>query len=439
MKIEDFIMTDGKVSPSKTISWIIFFVFVLVVVVNSARLFERNTSGIYQVKQSYWSGNLATRFEPGLYWQGLALLTNFRAASSYKFSDKEGAKNVSAPPIIVRFNDGGRAKVYGDVRFVLPRNDQDMARIKLIFDDRETLEKELYSQIVKEAIVMTAALMSSEESYSSLRTQFSNWARDQVLNGIYIVEKKVRMIPSDDREEKGKTDNKKKSTKKGPKMVPQEYVALKTEIVDGQEVPVRKEKVISYYGIGLQQFVIEDIIYLDGLDELIGKKRKFLTKIIDVKSKAEKAVQERKTEISKGKKLVADARYLKLKERGKIILDLEKQKEQMIIEAKRDLAVAKENKSAALNNKQKLIAEGKGEAEKRRLALLADDALGMKREYYIQAWEAYKKAFMQAQLVPQVTTVQQYQGSVKGLPPGVDVLFTIEKQLQKELGLDLTF
>jgi len=420
MRIEDFIMTDGRVSPGKAFSWGIVIIFFFIVLVNMGRLFERNSSGIYQVRQSYWGGNLSTRFEPGFYFQGLADLTDFKAASSYKFSDKPDAENVSGPPIVVRFNDGGRAKVYGDARFVLPRNDDDMARIKLIFDNQEGLMKELYSQIVKEAVVMTAALMSSEESYSSLRSQFSDWAGDQVMNGIYIVEKKIRKVPSDENPEK---------------LVPEEYVDIKR---DSLGVPVRKETVLKNYNIALQQFIIEDIVYLDGLDSLIGKKREFLTEVIKVKARAEKALQERKTAESNGKKKVAEARYNKLREKEKVVLDYMKKKEQMLIEAKKNLTVAKENKQAAYNRKLQLIAQGKGEAEARRLALLADGALGMKEKYYREAWAAYKNAFSTAKLVPSVTTIESYRSS-SSLPPGVEALFQIDKMLRQELGLKLTF
>ncbi|MCK4539775.1 hypothetical protein KAU09_01315 [Candidatus Parcubacteria bacterium] len=424
MRVEDFIMTNGRISVGKTVSWIMVVVFCLIVVVNAASLVERNTSGIYQVNQGWWDGDITTRFEPGFYYQGLALIDDFKAAASYKFSDKPDAENVSAPPFIVRFNDGGRAKVYGGARFVLPRSNEDMKHIKLIFNNQQRLEQELYSQVVKEAVVMTAALMSSEESYSSLRTQFSTWAGDQVKNGIYIVEKKTREVFSEDDQDK---------------MVIQEYVDIKTYKNDhGQEIPVRKEVVLAKFGIDLQQFIIEDIVYLDGLDKLIDKKRGFLTKIIEVKSAGEKAVQEKKTAISDGEKMIAEAKYVKLQEKEKIVLDLQKKKEQAIIAANRDLSVAMENKQTALNKKQQWIAKGKGKAEKRRLALLADGALSMKKNYYIHAWEAYQTAFSSAQLVPGVITSKLAQNSNE-LPGGVNVLFQIEQQLRKELGLDLVF
>lgn len=424
MGIESLIMSRGRFSPGKAFTWVVFFIFVVVVIANLSRLIERNSSGIYQVNQSYWDGEITTRFEPGVYAQKLAEITPYKAATSYHFTDKKDAKNVTADPIIVRFNDGGRAKVHGDVRFVLPRNNEDMKRIKLIFDDDKTLTQELYSQIVKEAMVMTAALMSSEESYHSLRPQFSEWGRDQVLNGIYIVEKEPEVIENGNDGEAVIRDIAK------IKMIKDE---------NGVLIPARKEKVLSKYGIGLQQFVIEDIEYLDGLDEMIGKKNEYLNKIIEVKSRGQMAEQQNNTAEADGKKRVEEARYKMLREKEKIVSDLEKQKEVQVIEAKRELDVAIQDEHAALNNKEKLKAEGQGQAEKRALALKADGALGMKKDYYVQAWKFYFDALKEAQLVPSVASAGYYNNNGSGMPQGVALLYEIENMLRSELGLDLTF
>ena len=45
---------------------------------------------------------------------------------------------------------------------------------------------------IAEALILTASLMSAEESYSGRRAEFAQLAWDQVLNGVYITESEKR-------------------------------------------------------------------------------------------------------------------------------------------------------------------------------------------------------------------------------------------------------
>ena len=72
-RIENLIMTSGRLSAKKVISWLVAIVLALVVSVNAMDLAERNSSGIYQMNQSYWGGKMNTRFEPGFYFQLMSL------------------------------------------------------------------------------------------------------------------------------------------------------------------------------------------------------------------------------------------------------------------------------------------------------------------------------------------------------------------------------
>ena len=50
----------------------------------------------------------------------------------------------------------------------------------------------LVKPAIGEALILTASLMSAEESYSGRRAEFSQLAWDQVLNGVYITESEER-------------------------------------------------------------------------------------------------------------------------------------------------------------------------------------------------------------------------------------------------------
>ena len=416
-----FFNDQGDFSIGKAATWALVLFVAIFLITNAFELVERNGSGTYQVRQSYWDGELTTRFSPGIYGQWLGIITTYKASASYKYTDKPDEENVTASPIIVRFNDGGRAKVYGDVRFTLPANDDDMANIQKVFGSHEALMKELYSQIVKESVVMTAALMSSEESYASKRSQFSDWVGDQIRKGIYITAGERRVT---------------KAAKKGdPDIV--EYVVNIKRDPETQE-PIRKETVVSNFGIGVAQCIISDIIYLDKLDEMIGAKRDYLTKVIAAKSSAERARQEMKTAAATGKQKVEVARYTALENKEQITSRVKNVKEKALIAANRDFAVSKEHYEEAKNLKAQYIFEGQGQAKARALALAADGAIQMKKQYHLEVWQAYRDALKKASLVPDVAGAE-YAASTDGTLPGLAALNAIDRQLQSELGINLTF
>ncbi|PLX24613.1 hypothetical protein C0580_04930 [Candidatus Parcubacteria bacterium] len=199
--------------------------------------------------------------------------------------------------------------------------------------------------------------------------------------------------------------------------------------------PLRKETVVSNFNIRVAQCVINDIEYLEGLDGLIGQKREFLTSIIAANSAAEKAEQDMLTAEATGKKDVEVARYDAKQKAEKKIAEVKNQKKQALINAEKNLAVAEDNYYAALDQRETWILKGKGEAEKRRLAMEADGAIVTKQEYYKKAWEAYRDALVKQRLVPDVTT--SYDAG--SMPAGIVVLNAIDHQLQQELGIDLTF
>ncbi|MFC1622368.1 hypothetical protein ACFL1Y_00010 [Patescibacteria group bacterium] len=404
--------TFGKVA-----TMLLLFVFVIIILANIGNIAQRNSSGIYMVQQSYLTGAISVKTTPGFFFKKFALTTPYKAASSYKYSDKDAdKKTATGPPIQARFNDGGKAKVYGDVRFVLPQNSIDMKHIHEIFGGQKELMKECFSQITKEAVVMTAALMSSEESYATKRAIFADMVRDQIANGIYLIEGKYQLVS-------GTTDQR------------EWVIDIKT---DDDNNYVRKETVVSTFGIRVAQCVINDIVYLDGLDEMIGKKRDFLTNIIAAKSAAEKAEQEMETAEATGKKNVEISRYAALESAEKIVSRVTNEMKMFLIAANKELSVARDGYYAALDEKQSWILKGQGEAEKRRLEMLADGAIKTKQIYYGNAVKAYSVALSKRRLVPKITT-QQANTSKDGLPPGIAILNQIENQLQRELGVDLTF
>ena len=87
------------------------------------------------------------------------------------------------------------------------------------------------------------------------------------------------------------------------------------------------------------------------------------------------------------------AKYQKEQEKVKAVVDAEKVKAVAELQAEQRLAVAKLDKKAAAETKQKNILLGQGEAERKKLVLLADGALKQKLSAYVEAQKLWADAF----------------------------------------------
>lgn len=346
----------------------------VMLVLLSGFIFETVNSGWYAIKQSVGTGTMTAYVKPGMFIQMFGDVFDYKAADIVYFSkhDAEGKKEDDS--IDVRFNDGATAKITGNVRIELPSDPQKLIDIHKSFRSYESLIKDTVKQVVSESVILTSALMSAEESYTTKRAEFSQMADDQVKNGVYLTEAENVQT---------------KDTKTG-EITTKQIVRVQRE---ENGLPRRKESVLGKYGIRVSQFVIKEIDYQKEVHDTINQKQTALMKIVAAKADAEKALQDRLTAEETGKKNVVVARYEK-----------EVEKAEAITTAEKNLAVAELDKKSAEQYKLTQILKAEGDAEYRRKIMVADGALEKKLTAYVETQKAWADAMskMTQPVVPHV-------------------------------------
>lgn len=366
----------GGVFNPQTISLVLFMVIAVVLGMLSPSILETNNAGYYAVLQKAVSGDMSAKLDSGMFFQGFGNVFSYKAADIIHFSKHPDERTGSEidESIEVRFNDGARARVTGNVRIELPHSEEKMVEIHRKFRSYDALIKDTVKQVVSEAVILTSAFMSAEESYTTKRAEFSQLADDQVKSGIYLTEAESIHL----KDQKPGEDLKK------------QVVRIQLD-KDGKSQ--RKESVLAIYGIRITQFVIKEIDYEDTVDQQIQTKQQALMKTVAAKAEAEKAAQDRLTAEEVGKKNVAIARYEQEVEKAKAVTSAEK-----------ELEVARLNKTSAEQYKQTQILKAEGDAEYRRKIMSADGALEKKLAAYVETQRVWADAFSKTQhpVVPNI-------------------------------------
>lgn len=350
-----------------------FGVIAVVAALLSPKLIETTPSGTYIIKQAVGTGTMTAYTTPGMFIQGFGDVFRYRASDIFYFSKHENEGTDES--IEVRFNDGATARVSGNVRIELPADPQKLLDIHSKFRSYNALIQDTIEQVVSESVILTSALMSAEESYTTKRAEFSQMADDQVKNGVYLTE----------------ADTVETKDSKTGEVTKKQIVRVQKN--DDGSID-RKPSVLSQYGIRVTQFVIKEIDYEEGVDQQINTKQQALMKTVSAKAEAEKAQQDRLTAEEVGKKDVAVARYQQEVEKAKAITAAEK-----------ELEVARLGKIKAEFQKQTKILEAEGEGEYRRKIMVADGALAQKLAAYVETQKLWAEAFANVKqpIVPSVS------------------------------------
>lgn len=352
-----------EVFSKKVLAMGLFVIVFLPLVFMSGKIFETNDAGFTKLLQAAGTGTLSVHSKPGMFPQFFGDVYTYKMAEILYFSKHEDEGRSLDEAISVRFNDGATANVTGNVRVELPNDPEKIIDIHKKFRSYDALIKDTVKQVVSESVILTAALMTAEESYTTKRAEFSQMADDQAKNGIYLTESYV--IEAKDAKT-GEVANK-------------QLVRIQR---DEQGNPKRKEAVLAKYGIHLGQFIIKDIDYQKEVHDTINKKQGALMMIVAAKAAAEGAVQDRLTAEETGKKNVAVAKYTQEVEKVKAVTAAEQQ-----------LEVSRLDKQRAEMEKQTKILQAEGEGEYRRKIMVADGALQQKLNAYVETQKAWADAY----------------------------------------------
>ena len=279
--------------------------------------------------------------DPGTYYQGFGNITTYKISDEYYFSKTEGEGDNLSYAIMVLFNFGGTAEISGMIKFRLPTDPEKRLALHRDFKSFEAIKHALMRQVVTEALMQTAPLMRAEDSYSTRRSEFTDIAEDQVIQGIFeTVSKEFKEKDADGNEFIVAEVNIKKDEKNQP--------------------IIRKESPLKQYGIEVIQFVIKDIDFDQTIDALIAKKKEAEQQKVVARANAEKAKQDAITAREQGAARIAEE---------KATQEVEKIKEVTI--AQKEFEVAKLGAQRAKEEAAAEIVKGKALAEINRLKVQA--------------------------------------------------------------------
>ncbi len=360
-----------------------FFAILAAAILLSGVLVSTVKKGTYQIRQMIITGTMRAKLDPGM-WPRLSsdIVTWPKAQTFFFTKDAEGGDEADNS-IEVRFNDGSLCDVSGTMRIILPASEQEALDLTTRFGyvDYKDLEKKLMLPVVRNALRLTANLMSARESYSEQRADFVFWAWDQVQNGLYETEEETRKVvdPVSGQE------------------VTKTFKIIKQ---DDQGNYVNQRNPLRGLGIQLANFEVKLFDYTEKVRAQISTQQTAMMAVATARAKAQQAEQEALMAEAEGKANVAREKYEEEQKKVRAIVQAQQRldvaeldRTRAVIQAKQRLDVAKLDRAAARETKQQEILIGQGEAERKRLILKADGALKQKLEAYVQAQQLWANAY----------------------------------------------
>jgi len=349
----------------------------LIGLILSPKIFDTVEKGTYQIKQAAVTGKMSAKMDPGLWVQGFGDITVWPTAETFFFTKDVDEGEAKDESIEVRFNDGSLCDISGTLRNIMPTSESDA--ISLVTERGHKTYNDVQNKLilphVRNSLRLTANLMSARESYAEKRTDFLYWAADQIQNGIYQTEEETKKVKDPiSGEEVTRTV---KKIKEDP----------------NTKLPMRQMNPLEGTGIKLVNFEIKAFEYAEKVKEQIATQQEALMAVATSRARAQEAEQDKLTIEAQGEAKVAKARYLELEKKATAVVQAERDKEVAETHAAKKLEVAKLEKKAAEQEKQRDILLGQGKAEKKRLIMQADGALKQKLEAVVAIHKNYADAY----------------------------------------------
>lgn len=399
-----FQQTETSKLTAKQIMWLVGGVATVVLVLMLGfNMFVTVGAGEIVIKQGAIDGKLDVWTQPGLYCQCLGKITHYKKSNQIWFSHKNDEGKDSDESIKVRFNDGGHGNISGSLSFDLPIDTVAFTKLHSTFGSQAAIEHRLMRQVVEKAIYMAGPLMSSKESSGESRADLINYIADQISHGVYKTEKFERKVPDVlSGQEKTVTVVRPMANPKNP-----------VEFLREEKSPIEE------FGIRVYNLAIKNISYDPQVEEQIKQQQQAIMAIQTQMAKAKEAEQKVLTVEKEGQAKAAEAKWLQEVEKSKAVTAAEQERD-----------VAKLALDTAQLEKAKQIAEGEGEAKRRKLIMESDGALKQKLDAYVEINKAYAAAMANQ---PQVPAVVMGGGS-SGNP--ADLFQMLAVKTARDLALD---
>ncbi len=411
----------NNLSPKKIISMVLGFVFLIFIFYSVGAIVDTVNKGTYQIKQAAISGKMSAKMTPGIWLQLWGDIQVWSKAETFYFTadSDEGARRDQS--MEVRFNDGSLCNISGTLRILMPTAEQSAIDLITVhgYRDYNDLEEKMIKPSVRNALRLTANLMTARESYSEKRQDFVFWAWDQIQNGLYKTSEETRKV----------TD-----------LISGEQVTQTFKIImtDSSGSPIYERNPLRDTGITLMNFEVKTFVYSAKVKDQIATQQEALMNVATAKAKAAEAEQEALTKEAVGKANVMTAKYEKEEEKVRAVVKAQMDKEVAEINARRELEVAKLQRLAAEEQKKKEILLGEGESARKRMVMAADGALKQKLDAYVKVQETIWKNISQykGKWVPDIILgANGSSGNMNGAQNLIDLLLV---KTAKDLSLDMS-
>ena len=248
------------------------------------------------------------------------------------------------PAMPITYNDKGKGFILGSVRVEMPLEPKYLERIQTHYGSQERLIKDLVKQTLSKVVMSCGPLMSSLESVSEKRTDLIALITDQLNYGVY----KTKVVTV-------KTIN---------PLTGEEQVTKVAEAIPDSLSPNgikrQEDSPFAFYGLKVSQLSINDTGYEDATLAQISKQREADMSIVTAKAKALEAVQRTIQIEEEGKAKAAEAKW-----------EQEKIKAVEVTKAQQAYEVAQLQAKEAKEIAEKILQEGRAQAESNRLKVSA--------------------------------------------------------------------
>lgn len=369
-----------------------------------------NDGGYRTVIQSP-TGSMSVKFTEGWYLAPFSKETQYPNVMSYDLG--EGGLSV-------RYQDGGKGTVDGNVRVQLPNDEAAMLKFHREFLSVEGAMNKLVIPEVRQALNQTAGLLTSEEAYAEKRSNIAEWAEAIMENGRFVTKTVTREITMSD------------GTKQR-KQIP--------EIATKEGQPQHQGSPFKEYSLQVSGFQVTNIDFEAATQSQIDEKRKAEMASITARANADKAAWEEKQVEAEGKKLVAQRRYEQLQLNEKEILLAEREKQTAVISAQKvkevnqeQLLAARIDVQTAKEQAEATTLRAKAEADAKKLLMEADGALQVKADTAVKINEIWANAYQNRQVADVPSIIM---GGTSTATSGRDAASNAMQLLEVKMAKDL--
>lgn len=318
------------------------------------------------VKQNLLDGHLQVWSSPGVHWQNFGHITRYKKSAQYWFSARENEGKKIDESIKVRFNDGGHGSISGSLRYQLPLDPARMITLHSTYGSMPAIEHELVRQVVNKSVYMTGPLMSSRESYAERRNDLITFITDQVVNGVYRTEHKPVETTDPITGQKKIVD----------------FVQPKPSDKAANGIEREEESPIQRYGMDASNITINAITYDDQVEQQIKKQQEAIMAVQQAMVNAKKAEQDALTVAKQGEAEAAKAKWAQEVLKATEITKAEQEKAVATLVATKNKEVAALDLETARLAADKVRTEARADADAKKLALKANNALELRLGTY---------------------------------------------------------